>query len=522
MQPFMTFDTETTGLSTFAGDRPFAVSWCDEFGQAGYISWPVDVKTRQVTPRQEDIDWLNSVLDRDDAHTGWFNFQFDSLMLSSVGVRIRGRVEEVSFAAKICNNQEYAYELKPLAKKYCKMPDDDEKKLGDMVKKLRRIAQKDGFVMRSGGTTWKADYWLCQIYVPDDDLCKVYAQWDAARTMALWKYYEAKMNLDPYLRNTYERELVLIPAFDSMVRRGVHISITTAQKNLDKHQEAAQIHQENVDRLIGWHVEVNSGKQVQKALFDPPPIGQGLIPIKLTPTEQPSTDWKALRVHRHNPVVKEIEEVKSAHKACNTFFQKYIDLAVLSHDGHHVLHPGLNQLGAALTGRVSCSSPALQTLQKENSPRGLETVAAREPFGPRPGYIWWKVDYSAQEVRIFAEQARCQGMIDAFATGMKIHNVNANKAWGGKGNPAAIEAATYALELGNRRPFCASVRWRSARTSCSAATSISCRRPRARCKASSRTRTVDMACSRPRACSLSLSLRPIRISRLCSSSRPAR
>jgi len=174
-----------------------------------------------------------------------------------------------------------------------------------------------------------------------------------------------------------------------------------------------------------------------------------------------STDWKALRPYADHPFVREVLAYRSSVKAADTFFQKYTDMMrpdLISNplgdpfDDTHVLHPSLNQCGT-VTGRFSCNNPNLQQVaNSDTSARGTDPIQARAPFGPRPGYLWYLCDFAQMELRVFADIADVPSMLEAIFAGRDLNTENANRAWGGKGNQYALEAASYALELGHDEP----------------------------------------------------------------------
>ncbi len=130
------------------------------------------------------------------------------------------------------------------------------------------------------------------------------------------------------------------------------------------------------------------------------------------------------------------------------FFLKYRLLStpdLLDPEGW-ALHPDFHQMGP-VTGRFSCREPNLQNVANALTTRSPMPIQARTPFGPRPGYVWYGIDYSQLEVRIFADVAQEPTMLAAIASGRDMHTECTNKAWGGEGNPAAIRAAIHALEL---------------------------------------------------------------------------
>lgn len=80
------------------------------------------------------------------------------------------------------------------------------------------------------------------------------------------------------------------------------------------------------------------------------------------------------------------------------------------------LHPNFNITGTRTT-RFSSHYPNAQNISKQ------ERINLRAVFGPRPGRIWYALDYSNIEMRIFAYQCGDQSLIDCFESGKKVHLV---------------------------------------------------------------------------------------------------
>ena len=87
------------------------------------------------------------------------------------------------------------------------------------------------------------------------------------------------------------------------------------------------------------------------------------------------------------------------------------------------VHPGINTLRAK-TGRMSITSPALQTL-----PSGGSAGAIRRCVLPEPGEELWAIDYDGQEARIFANLSGDPGMAAAYKAGDDLYTHVARIVW---------------------------------------------------------------------------------------------
>ena len=454
-------DTETTGLRPFHGDRPYAVGLCDEQGRWLTFEFPVDPFTRRVKYEThpewvEEIDyWMSHPTAKKVFHNSPFDVRHHELMGTTVNVGTIDRplLDDTLMMARVCNNLEREYGLKPLAHQYGGFARDDEKDLKEATKKARARAKKLGYMIAEDNA---ADYWLIRHFEPDNNLCQTYLVGDVQRTALLYMLYKGIMDEDPAYAKTYREEIELWFTTYQMMGRGMRISKERTQAELTAAITKTAKHKANVQRLSAGRVE-NPGSPLQlvKYMFeDRNAGGLGLTAERFTDKGNPGTDWKALRPHASNEFVRELMAYRAADKSIGTFFQKYMDL-MLPDDispGEYCLHPGINQAGA-LTGRLSCADPNLMQVANSNTnARGTDPIQARAPFGPRRGYTWFPADFEQQELRIFADVAEITPLLKAIQEGRDPNTENANMIWGGRNNPAAITAAIYALEFEQDEP----------------------------------------------------------------------
>jgi DNA polymerase I-like protein with 3'-5' exonuclease and polymerase domains len=453
--------------------------WCTQ--------WPVDKFTRQV--RHVFSQRLAQVLLNESVAKVFHNAKHDLSMLQALGYRVAGRVEDTSFTSRVTNTLEPSYALKPLSWKHCGIDNSDEAELDEAVSKMRIKARRLGWAVHPDSK--EADYWLCQyaedLGFPGDyaQLAERYCMMDVVRTGRLWEK-QYPLLADRYYRKTYDRELELLPVVMKMEARGMALYVKQAEKELEEAKHKAAHHLQRCREIVQkpdfnpgsaqqlarvlylkkptdfYPLKLNKATGVKEPnLSKPPdryPVVYGLRCTKRTGSGGESTDWKALRPYQENPLVREMMMYRSADKSIDTFFQKYLDMAqddiivpASKRNPHKIIHCSLNQCGT-ITGRFSCSDPNLQQVANpESSPRGTD-VHARRPFGPRPGYNWYAIDYRQMELRVFAACAKVQSLLDEIYAGRDPNNYLTNKAWGGPNNPAALEAMAHSLELGHDYP----------------------------------------------------------------------
>jgi len=462
-------DTETTGLNKWIGHRPFAVSMCDQKGKTRYWEWPVHPISRNPQIPEKDKQEIREIVGDIDLVKVFFNGKFDTLMLDAIGIGVKGEIAEVSFMARAVNNLEPTFALKPLAKKYLKIPDEDQKALHRLTVKARRVGKKLGWNL---GPVVVTDYWMptairlmmdghllyrlwrkkvlkdesLLTYVnsfletANFELCETYAVIDAERTIGLDEFYRYGME-ELEVEKTYQREMELLPLTISMEKHGVAIDMQRVKelkkKALRKRKKALKV---LVDASKKEDFNPNSPKQVVKLLFEGQPLKLPIL--ERTKKNQPCTGGKHLLPYQHNPVVEALLGFKSNEKALSSFFNKYGELAVVDEIGQSILHPGYRQCGT-LTGRYSCSEPNLQQISDPTTTSSLlpqYVINIREVFIPRKGYMWYCPDYSQLEVLIFAHISGEESLLKAIRNGVDVHTATTNKCYGiNKGKDVTLE-----------------------------------------------------------------------------------
>lgn len=402
--PIIAVDTETTGLNSFLGDRPFGISICNEEYKSSYIDFP-------ITPNREVILPVNFIfceycvndLESPYIDKVFWNAKFDILMLESIGIKVKGRIHDAMFAARCCNTDEHTYELKKLAYKYFDIAFTDEENLKEATRCARAAAKnKDGYKLAKAV---EADYWLPKHFNSTCKLAEIYCNKDTFRTMKLWKFYEQGMK-ELGTRKTYDKEMallleVVLPA----ERTGVYAHREVIKRNIVfLYQRKTEIEKELAP------LNPNSTQQVVKAL-----MAKG-IPLKEeTDKGNIKCDQRILKEFRQYPIVNKLLE----HSGISTGYGYFVNYAnALTEED--VIHANLKQSGAK-TWRFACSDPNLLNISNDETSGGEFVVNGRIAFGPRPGYVWYTCDYSQIELRIFAHRAGGK-LLDAFIEGRDPHN----------------------------------------------------------------------------------------------------
>ena len=268
---------------------------------------------------------------------------------------------------------------------------------------------------------------------------KEYACKDAERTILLWNMYY-KWLLDTYEEGNkkfievYSREKALIPITYQMQSKGITIkdsSMNSARSRVTKKSNRLFFRCNNIAKrkLKKEQFNSKSSKQLIDLLFEDDK-GFNDKPVKYTPNNTPKTDKKALEIllgksknRLKTKYLKLLLEAKLNDSAMG-YLNGYQSFKQPITEGYSVLYPSLNCNGTRTT-RFSCSNPNGQNISKistkEIAGKGVEIPSLRSIFSPTPGKIWYAIDYSQLELRVFAVASQEQSLIDALNNGYDFH-----------------------------------------------------------------------------------------------------
>lgn len=182
-------------------------------------------------------------------------------------------------------------------------------------------------------------------------------------------------------------------------------------------QEQIESLQQQIYTSVGYTFNLNSPKQLAKALFE----DLGLPPKKKTKSGY-STDADVLESLREaHPAVSMLLEYRTLAKLKSTYCDGL--LKVIQPDGR--IHSSFNQTETR-TGRISSTEPNLQNIPVRQE-LGREL---RRFFRAREGWVLCDADYSQIELRVLAHMAAEPTMMKAFNSGDDIHRITASQVFG--------------------------------------------------------------------------------------------
>ncbi len=175
--------------------------------------------------------------------------------------------------------------------------------------------------------------------------------------------------------------------------------------------------QEKIFRQVGYAFNLNSPKQLGKALFE-----DLCLPAGKKTRSGYSTSAEVLeKLRGAHPVVDQLLEYRILSKLNGTYCEGL--LKVIGEDGR--IHSVFNQTETR-TGRISSSEPNLQNIPVR-SELGRQM---RRFFHAREGFVLCDADYSQIELRVLAHMADEPTMLAAFNTGEDIHRSTAAQVFG--------------------------------------------------------------------------------------------
>lgn len=171
--------------------------------------------------------------------------------------------------------------------------------------------------------------------------------------------------------------------------------------------------------LAGEEFNISSPARVGDILFDKLQLD---VKAKKLKSGRYSTSEEVLeKLVNNNPIVGKILRHRRLKKLVSTYLTA-LPAVINPHTGR--IHTTYNQ-AVTVTGRISSSDPNLQNIPvRQEEGRGI-----RKAFTASPGHIFLSADYSQIELRLVADFANDEVMLQAFSDGTDIHAVTASKIY---------------------------------------------------------------------------------------------
>lgn len=212
-------------------------------------------------------------------------------------------------------------------------------------------------------------------------------------------------------------EIPLVSVLADMEEEGFLIDQAALDVLASKFQSELSELSSKIYELAGEEFNINSPKQVAEILFDK-------LGLKSYANKKQSTNFAVLDDIRWQH---EIVDLIISHRKVSKLISTYINVyqKICSTSGP-VIHTIFNQTLTS-TGRLSSSEPNMQNIPTRNE----EGRALRKIFiSKHEGGMIVSADYSQIELRLLANMANEESMIEAYRHGIDIHTKTASEIFG--------------------------------------------------------------------------------------------
>lgn len=382
------FDTETTSVDAREAEL-VGIAFSYLPGEAYYIPVPADQdKALEIT------DLLKPVLENEAIGKIGQNIKYDILVLKNYGIEVKGKFFDTMLAHYLFE-PDTRHNMDVLAETY----------LDYSPVSIKTLIGKKG---SNQGT------------MRDVEVDKVvqYAGEDADITLQLKHKFEKLVEENALEKLLFDLETPLVNVLASMEYEGVTVDEGTLKKLSEELAISSEIVEKEIYEIAGVKFNIASPKQLGAVLFEKLKLVEK---PKKTKTGQYATGEEILTgLANEHPIASKILDFRELQKLKSTYVDA-LPALISKKDGR--IHTSYNQAVAA-TGRLSSTNPNLQNIPIRTS-KGREI---RKAFIPRDkDFILMSADYSQIELRIMADFAKDESMIEAFKNGRDIHATSASK-----------------------------------------------------------------------------------------------
>jgi DNA polymerase-1 len=255
-----------------------------------------------------------------------------------------------------------------------------------------------------------------------------YAAADVAVTERLRHEFTPRLDAEGLRALFDEVEMPLVPVLADMELTGIAIDITWLQSlSTSMHSKLGEL-QEQIYAEAKHPFNINSTQQLGQVLFE-----ELQLPGRRRTQKGYSTDREVLDTLRGlHPIVDSIIEYRQLIKLKSTYIDA-LPLLVRRDTGR--VHTSFNQTVAA-TGRLSSSNPNLQNIPiRTEIGRDVRKAFVADNSSPHRLFpdeesLLLAADYSQIELRLLADMAGEERLINAFEAGQDIHAATAAEIMG--------------------------------------------------------------------------------------------
>ena len=388
LQKEFCFDTETTDIDAVEADL-VGIAFSYFKGEAYYVPIPEDQKEAQSI-----ISEFKTVLENDNILKIGQNIKYDILVLKKYEINVAGPIFDTMLAHYLIE-PEQKHNMDALADLYLNY-------IPVSITTLIGAKEKKQGNMRDVSPVEVAEY----------------AGEDADITLQLKHKISAEIEQEGLHKLLFEVEQPLVHVLAHMEYQGIRLDEEVLKGMSNELLEESLKTQDEIYKLAGQEFNIASPKQLGEVLFDHMKLVEK---PKKTKTGQYATGEEILsKLANEHEIVDKILTFREYQKLKSTYVDA-LPTMVSPRDGR--IHTSYSQAVAA-TGRLSSINPNLQNIPIRTQ-KGREI---RKAFVPTDeNHILMAADYSQIELRIMADFAQDEHMIEAFKNGRDIHATTAAK-----------------------------------------------------------------------------------------------
>lgn len=390
----LAFDTETTGLLPYHGDRIFAFVVSN-----GETSWYL----------RDFNKWLRYAFDGTEQIWVLHNAKFDMHFLySNYKTEIAGTIRDTMVMARLEYNDHMSYSLDACAAR-----------IG-----LKKLDVVEEYIQKNSLWEWqvipgkKVRRKLKFFYKVPEEIMVPYACEDARVTFKLYEHLlgrlkeiDALLPEAPGSLKVLDTESQVTKAVFDMESYGCAVDVEYSEYAFNHYKQKEQ------GAMNEFKKETGRDYKPSPKLFSEVFAGE-MEKWAYTEKGNPSFESDILK-RFDNPGAKQVLTIRNAKSRCD-FFAGFS----FHSDSSSYIHPNFNQAGTA-TGRFSSSEPNFQNLTNdEESKEECPTRAAIVP--PDENYCLVSMDYDQQEYRMMLDYAGELELIEQVKSGVDVHQATAD------------------------------------------------------------------------------------------------
>lgn len=404
----LAYDTETTGLRPFSGDRVFSIIIAESVASAYYFN--INPLEPDSLLGEQELEGLRELFG--DKEKFWYghNAIFDCLMLKeSCDIEIKGTIFCGWTQGRVEYNEHFKYGL-----------EDSLKRIGGEQKgDMYDYCKKHGLYTKIPMPDKKEAYEQLHFERIPFPIITEYALTDARSTFALGQHLRASIEKKG-CTDVSKNEMALHFAIKRCTQRGILLDRPYIGRAIEYERERLHTSVKEFEASSGlkYSNHFKTYEKVFNSERDRFVFGEKTKTGQINPVFDEDTLKKF-----SNPLAKEVLKARDSQGKLN-FYNSYLFYA----DKNDVLHPNMVS-GGTNTGRMSSSEPNLQNITSEDlmtckeCGKGYEHITetcdkcastlfdrpeflVRRAFIPRPDHVFFNPDYSSQEYRMMLDMAK--------------------------------------------------------------------------------------------------------------------